>query len=278
MTNHKEIFTALKKCNQVGKKLASNGKYILTDGMMIAYKKPEQDETEANGLSVAFIDNKVMSKMDALPFMNIEIDGNLLYKISQEGEFIQFTADRNNLYIEYNAYELEDISDKFREFAMSKGFKEEEINLALETNFENNTDIDLYELYLKYSKKNEQVVTVSKTAAFKRIKKQEESKILKKCVKTLNKLNGCRFIGYEELSSEDMEKLVNSTQPIEFKIKSDDDNETYIIRLMKSILSGANAKAACELRLFNNGKHLYLIVEIGVSGFIICNLFRVVNF
>lgn len=276
MTNHKDIFSALKKCNQIGKKLATNSKYILTNGMMIGYCKPAQEEHEAVGLGIAFIDNKILSKMDALPFMNIIIDGDELYQISQESEFLQFTVDNRNVYIEFKALETEEISDAFLEFASEKGFKEEDIQTGLLTNFEK-SDIDLYELYLNYKKNNKpKTKTVIKRVECERIYRQDDCKILRKTIKVFKQLEKCNFLGYKELQPEIYEKLYNANQPIEFKINIDE--EVHIIRLMKSVLSGATAKTNCEIRLLGNDNKTYIIIELQMSGFIICNIFRIIDF
>lgn len=278
MIDHKSIFSSLKKCNQIGKKLATDGKYILTNGMMIGYKKPDQDETEAVGLGVAFIENKILSKMDALPFMNIEIDGNLLYQTYQDCEFIKFSIDKDNLYIEFKATETEEEFVGFRELALKKGFKEDDINLGISTNFDKTVDIDLYELYINYKKTyKSKTKIVTKNIICKRIYKIGDSKILKKSKKIFTKLEKCNFLGYKELQSEIFDKLINATQPIEFKINLE-NNEIYSLRLMKSILNGATSKTNCEIRLLGNDDYSYLIVELDVSGFIICNIFRVIKF
>lgn len=276
MTNHKDIFSALKKCNQIGKKLATNGKYILTDGMMIGYCKPAQEEHEAVGLGISFIDSKVLSKMDALPYMNIIIDGDELYQVSQESEFLQFTVDNNNVYIEFKAVETEEISDTFVEFAIEKGFKEEDIQSGLLTNFEK-SDIDLYELYLNFKKNNKpKTKSIIKRVICKRVYKSDDCKILRKTKKVFKQLEQCKFLGYKELQPEIYEKLYNANQPLEFKINI--DNETHIIRLMKSVLNGGSAKSDCEIRIVGNEYSSYTIIELGVSGFIICNIFRIVDF
>ena len=121
--NHDEIFNALKKCNQIGKKLAT-GKYILVSGMMIGYDELDPLETEAYGLSVCFIENKLLSKMNAIPYIGIEIDGNELYQVSQECKFIKFTVDSNYLNIEFDMVTTTDSSfnDEFMNLAIDKGY------------------------------------------------------------------------------------------------------------------------------------------------------------
>lgn len=275
---HKNIFSALKKCNQIGKKLSTSGLYILTDGMMIAYEDQNQDEVEAVGLGIAFIETKVMSKMDALPYMNILIDGNTLYQLSQDGEFLRFTTDSRNIYIEFKTVETEEVSDGFKSLALEKGFSEESIMSGLLTNFEK-SDIDLYELYLKYKKENKtKTKSVVKKLECPIIHNLSKNKIIKKANKVINEICSSTFVGYKELQQEIYDRLYDASQPVEFKIVPDDENDVRVIRLMKSVLNGGSSKSNCELRLFDRDHYSYLIVELTVSGFVVCNIFKVVNF
>ena len=276
MTDHKTIFSSLKKCNQIGKKLSTSGKYILINGMMIGYQKPAMDETEAAGLSVSFIEDKILNKMDAIPYIGIEIDGNLLYQISQECEFIQFTIDDSFLHIEFKALEADNDSDSFKKFAIEKKYKPEDIDIGLATNFTN--DIDLYELYINYKKSYKpEMKTVIKSIDCKIIKNIEDSKILKKSKKIIGQLENAKFLGYKELQPEIFERLFMSSQPIELKINIDDD-KMYSIRLMKSVLNTATSKSTCEIRLLGHDDFSFLIIEITSGGFITCNIYKVINF
>lgn len=275
---HKNIFSSLKKCNQIGKKLSSDGTYILTDGMMIGYTSQNQDEVEAVGLGISFIETKILSKMDALPYMNILIDGNLLYQTAQDGEFLQFSVDSKNVYIEFKTMETEEISVGFKLLALKKGFSEESIDSGLLTNFEK-SDIDLYELYLNYKKNNKpKTKSVIKKLECPIINNFNKNKIIKKTNKVINEILKSKFIGYKELQPEIYDRLYNSTQPIEFKISSENEDGTRVIRLMKSILSGGSSKSTCELRLFDSDDYSYLIIELTMSGFVVCNIYKVVNF
>lgn len=276
MTDHKTIFSSLKKCNQVGKKLSSSGKYILIDGMMIGYQKPEMDETEAVGLGISFIEEKILNKMDAIPYIGIEIDGNLLYQTCQECEFIQFTIDKKFLYIEFKALEADDESNSFKEYAIEKGYKPKDIDIGLSSNFAN--DIDLYELYINYKKSYKpKMKTVIKSIDCRIIKDINDSKILKKCRKIIKQLEQSKFLGYKELQPEIFERLFTASQPIELKINIDDD-KIYPIRLMKSVLNTATSKSTCEIRLLSCDDFSFLVIEITSSGFITCNVYRVINF
>ena len=77
MTDQKTLFSALKKCNQIGKKLSYDGTYIMVSGMMMGYTWQEMDETEARGLCVSFIESKLLNKLDALPYIGLKINGNM---------------------------------------------------------------------------------------------------------------------------------------------------------------------------------------------------------
>ena len=61
MTDQKALFSALKKCNQIGKKLSYDGTYIMVSGMMMGYTWQDMDETEARGLCVSFIESKLLT-------------------------------------------------------------------------------------------------------------------------------------------------------------------------------------------------------------------------
>ena len=279
MSSQKDIFSSLKKCNQIGKKLSTSGKYILIDGMMIGYQKPKMDETEANGLGISFIENKLLSKMDGLPYIGVEIDGNELYQVYQDSEFIKFMIDSTYLYLEFKSTETEEESDGFKELALEKGFKESDIDIGLATNFDSTTDIDLYELYINYKKTYKpKTKVVTKTIKYRIIKNVEDCKILRKTRKVFKRIENAKFLGYKELQPEIFDKLFNATQPIEIKINNEITNDVFILRLMKSVLNTATSKSNCEMRLLDCGEYSYLIVEIGISGFITCNIYRVVNY
>ena len=110
MTDQKALFSALKKCNQIGKKLSYDGTYIMVSGMMMGYTWQDMDETEARGLCVSFIESKLLNKLDALPYIGLKINGNELYSASQEYEFERFTINSDYLFIEFKATEATEAS------------------------------------------------------------------------------------------------------------------------------------------------------------------------
>ena len=123
MLDQKTIFSNLKKCNQIGKKLSSDGIYILVSGMMIGYDDLPLDATEANSLSISFIESKILEKMDAIPYIGIMIDGNKLYQMASEFDFDRISIDSQYLNIEFIGYETSDsqVIDDFRAAAKEKG-------------------------------------------------------------------------------------------------------------------------------------------------------------
>ncbi len=271
--NHDEIFNALKKCNQIGKKLAT-GKYILVSGMMIGYDELDPLETEAYGLSVCFIENKLLSKMDAIPYIGIEIDGNELYQVSQECKFIKFTVDSSYLNIEFDMVTTTDSSfnDEFMNLAIDKGYDKDEIKTEINNMFANN--IDLYELYLNFKKEYKpQTKNIIKTVRCKIIDKHNN--ILKKSKDIINDLKVSHFLGYKELRPEIIERILGSSQPINVQV--DTENTKFSIRIMKSLLVSATSKSNCEFRIFENNKFSYLVVEVSNSNFITCTIYKIIN-
>lgn len=275
MNNHKEIFSTLKKCNQIGKKLSKNGYYLLVSGMMIGYTFQDMDETEASSLSISFIENKLLDKLDALPYIGLIIPGNDLYQISQECEFNQFTIDKDNLYIEFTATETTDVSfnNDFKEVAIAQGFDANNIDIGLQSDFSN--DIDLYELFINYKKTYKPKIQITTKSILCKII-NDNNKILKKSNSIIKNISNGEFLGYKELSTEVFERILMATQPIELNIQIK-NNGQYTLRVMKSIFTTATTKSMCELRIIRSGDFDYLIVEISTAGFVTCNIYKVIN-
>lgn len=274
--NNEEIFGALKKCNQIGKKLSLDGIYLLVSGMMIGHKFQDISEPEASGLGISFIESKILNKLGAIAYIGIKIDGNLLYQMSKEYEFKNFDIDDKYLNINFNATIATDESfnDDFKLAALERGFKDVEIDDGIASNF--NNDIDLYEFYLKYKKVYKpSVKTTIKSLKCKIIK--DDEKILKKSNSVIDKLSTGKFIAYKTMSSEIIERILEASQPIEIKLESE-EKKIYILRIMKSLFLTASSKSECEIRLIGNGDFNYLIIEIINSGFITCIVYKIINF
>lgn len=277
MIDDKTIFSTLKKCNQIGKKLSNNGVYLMVSGMMIGYSEQQMDETEAQGLGISFIENKLLSKLDAIPYIGLKIDGNQLYQYSQEYDFEKFSISNEYLNIEFKATEAtdEDFNNDFKKDALKKGYNENSIDIGISNNFSN--DIDLYEFYLNYKKTYKPKVKIlTKSVKCKII--DYDNKILKKANSIISSLEKCTFLGYKELQPEIFDRMISSTQPVDMKIPiGDNKNDSYPIRLMKSLFNTASTKSSCELRLVDADIYKYLIIEITNSGFITCMIYKVID-
>ena len=144
------VYKTLLKINQVGKKMASHSKYIISNGILITYSKQEMGDTEANPVSIGFIDDKLYKKLEGLgDNIGIKINGNDLYKMSQEYDFdsIEYSEAEECIKINFVYYDINNNSyeENFKNILKEKGFKEEDIETASMLNYTNN--IDMYDLF-----------------------------------------------------------------------------------------------------------------------------------
>ena len=81
----KKCFNALKKCNEIGKKMTQSSIYVLINGMIIAYQnkyaKDDKNEYVAYGVNISTIaDNLVSSvKYKVEEFTGMEIEKINIY-------------------------------------------------------------------------------------------------------------------------------------------------------------------------------------------------------
>ena len=115
------VYKNLLKINQVGKKMAPHSKYIISNGILISYSKQEMGDTEANPVSIGFIDDKIYKKLEGLgDNIGIKINGNDLYKTSQEYDFdsIEYCEDEECIKINFVYYDINNNSyeENFKNF------------------------------------------------------------------------------------------------------------------------------------------------------------------
>ena len=116
------VYKNLLKVNQVGKKMAPHSNYIISNGILIAYSKQEMGDTEANPVSVGFIDDKIYKKLEGIgDNIGIKINGEDLYKTSQEYDFDSIEYDENGLKVIFKQNgEIAYLSGKFSNEVIEK--------------------------------------------------------------------------------------------------------------------------------------------------------------
>lgn len=266
----KKCFNALKKCNEIGKKMTPCSKYILINGMIIAYQnifdKDDKDMYTAQGLNISFIDDKICKDLDALCYIPLLIDGIELYRISKEYEFNRFKIDDDFLYLIYRGLytDAESFNDDFIKFAMGKGFNKSHIKNELSSNF--NNDIDLYEIYINY-KKTYKPKEIYKEFIIKCKILYKENTIINKSNEIIKDLLNCEYISKKELDCEIWQRILNSGKPVTLKFK-ENNNELFKIRLMKSLFKTATTSSKINIKLIKKSDNIYYaIINIINKGF-----------
>ena len=90
------VYKTLLKINQVGKKMAPHSKYIISNGILIAYSKQAMGDTEANPISIGFIEDKLYKKIEGIgDNIGIKINGN--ESVSMNIEFDSYKQKLNDI-------------------------------------------------------------------------------------------------------------------------------------------------------------------------------------
>jgi hypothetical protein len=271
-------YSALKKCNNIGKKLNKSSSYILINAMMLGWNEQGMDETEANPLGVSFIETKLLEQLGALAYLGIMIDGNKLYQYDKTYEFSKFQLTDKYLNIIYISDEIETLSDcqsvissKFGKYALEKGFTKKDIEEGAYTEYMN-SDIELYELYIKFKKG-----LISNTVRKEKIVKcriiDSNNFILKKTNKVMSKLKSANVIYEKDIEPDLFNTVLNNNRPI--VIKFNNKGSKPIIRLMKSLFNTATTKSNISMKVVENEDNSYLILYVGNTGFLTCLVYRV---
>lgn len=279
----KKCFNALKKCNEIGKKMTQSSIYVLINGMIIAYQnkydKDDKNEYVAYGVNISFIGDKLCKDLDALCYIPVIINGTDFYRMTKEYQFNRFEIDDDYLYIIYRGLFTDDsnFNNDFIELAKSKGYHESYIQSEINNGF--NNDIDLYEIYLNYKK------TYKPKEQYKEFK--IECKILKDSNDIIDKSNDiiselelCEYITEKDMDSEIYQKIMNSGRPTVFKFRDNNDNEIFKIRLMKSLFKTASTSSNINIKLLKNENNnfYYVLLNIINKEFHTVIIYRAVNY
>ena len=266
------IYSALKKINQIGKKMSNSGKYILVSGMMISIDTNDRYDTQPNGATITFIDPSILKKMDAIPMIGLEIDGTELYDQSKN-EFNKITCDLNgNVKVHFSADEFEDNSfiHDFVNSMKNHGYDEELVKDAIIRNFDNiETDIDIYDKYIKfknsYSKENR---VVDKCVVMNKI--DYDNKILSKFNKIIDDIYSGKCVYHEDYSKESSEKILNSKKPISIYNKE----IGHTIRIMKSLFKCTSSTSSISIKIIKCDNWYYLILGVNNPGFDTISIYK----
>lgn len=274
LENSDTIYKALIKINQIGKKLSPDSIYILSNGLLLSYRKQTMSEVEANPISIASIDKSLYKKIDGLgDNIGIKIDGDKLYNFSKEYEFknIDISNDGvlfNFIYFAVNNTKYE---DTFKEILLEKGFSKDEIEYHSRLGFKNN--MDMYDLYNKYRTKNEpkkEETTISLLCKYAYI----DNPIYKKCNKLIDHIYDADLLYCKNIESEILEIITASKQPVTKTFGLNNGNKIKL-RLMKSLFNPISTKSNAEITILKNKDTYYLIVHVLNSGIDVFNIYKV---
>lgn len=277
LNDSNSIYKSLIKINQIGKKLAPHSHYILSNGCLLSHTKQEMADIIANPITIAFIDNKLLKGIDGLGNnIGILIDGDNLYKYSQEYEFENIEILENGININFIYYSVNSSTydDDFKKILKDKGFSDDDISLAAVNNYTSNMDI--YDLYLKYKKTYEPKKEKTLISLFCEYAKTNNF-MYKKCEYAIDLLNNSNLLYDDDIIQEVLDIITDAKQP---KVKTFNLNngKEIKIRLMKSIFNPISAKSIAGIMILQY-KNIYILVSrIIVSGITVFNIFRILDF
>ena len=273
------VYKTLLKINQVGKKMAPHSKYIISNGVLIAHSKQGMGDTEANPISIGFIEDKLYKKLEGLgDNIGIKINGNDLYKMSQEYDFesIDYCEDDECVKINFVYYSINNntYEENFKDILRSKGFDDNDIERSAVLNYTNN--MDMYDLFLNYKKTTEPQ------------KEKTFISIICKFVKTNNFMNKKSDTIIDELTNsellydEDIERdildiIISNSQPVIRKLLLS-NGDTIRVRFMKSIFSPIASKNNAGIKIYKSDDKYILVSSIELSGVTLFNIFQILKY
>lgn len=277
----KKCFNALKKCNEIGKKMTQSSVYVLINGMIIAYQnkydKDDKNDYVAYGVNISFASDKICKDLDALCYIPLVINGIDFYRMNKEYQFNRFEINDDYLFIIYRGLftNNSDFNNDFIQIAKSKGYHESYIQSEINNGF--NNDIDLYEIYLKYKK------TYKPKEEYKEFKikckiLKKENDIINKSNDIISKLKSCEYVSEKKIDPEIYKKIMNSGRPTVFKFRDDDDNEIFKIRLMKSLFKTASTTSNVNIKLLKNKEFYYILLNIINKEFHTVIIYKAINY
>jgi hypothetical protein len=273
------VYKTLLKVNQIGKKMAPHSKYIISNGVLMAYSKQEMGDTEANPVSIGFIDDKLYKKLEGLgDTIGIKINGNDLYKMSQEYDFdsIEYCEDEECIKINFVYYDINNNSyeENFKNILRSKGFNESDIETASMLNYTNN--MDMYDLFLQYKKTTEpqkEKTFINIICKFVNC----DNFMYKKSNNVVNMLNESELLYNEDIEREILDIIIGNNQPVIRKLLLD-NGETIRVRFMKSIFSPIASKNNAGIKIYKNDDKYILVSKIELSGVVLFNVFQILKY
>ena len=270
------VYKNLLKINQVGKKMAPHSKYIISNGVLLAYNKQAMGDTEANPVSIGFIDEKLYKKIEGIgDNIGIKINGDELYQFSKEYDFdsIEYDNEKYCLKINFVYYSINNNSyeEKFKDILRSKGFKDDEIETSSMLNYTNN--MDMYDLYLNYKKTTEP--QKEKTVITLNYKSVDISNYMfNKSNKVINTLSESELLYDEDIEREILDIIISNNQPVIRKLLLS-NGETVKVRFMKSIFSPIASKNDAGIKIYKYEDKYILVSKINLSGVILFNIFQI---
>lgn len=273
------VYKNLLKVNQVGKKMASHSEYIISNGILIAYSKQEMGDTEANPVSIGFIDDKIYKKLEGIgDNIGIKINGDELYKTSQEYDFdsIEYNEEERCIKINFVYYSINNDSyeKNFKNILLSKGFNNDDIETASMLNYTNN--MDMYDLFLNYKKTTEPQKEKTFISVLCKFVK-DDNFMSNKSNKVIDMLIDADLLYEEDIDREILDIIISNNQPVIRNLILN-NGETIKIRFMKSIFSPIASKNNAGIRIYKYYRKYILASKIELSGVILFNIFQILNY
>lgn len=276
LDNQETVYKTLIKINQIGKKLAGHSRYILSNGLMLSHTKQEMGDVEANPISIAIISDKLLNKLEGISDnIAIKIDGNLLYKYSQDYDFDSIEIREDLVLINFIYYSVsEDGYEKgFEDLLKKNGFSESDIELAKSSNY--TTNMDMYDLLLEYKKSYtpiEEKTYISIECPF--VKK---SFIINKANNIISEMDDSEVVYIEDLEGDLLEFVTSARQPVTRTCKLV-NGEILRLRLMKSLFNPIASKHTAKIKVYQNSKRFILCSVVNIPDIIVFNIFQVIKY
>lgn len=278
LENSEEIYKALIKVNNIGKKISLTSNYILSNGIIFGYSKQTMSLTEANPISIGFIDNSLYKKLNGIgDKIGLLIDGNLLYEYSNKYDFDSIDIDQYGMNINYIYYAVDDNAyiENFKQILKNKKFKESEIEKAEISGF--TSDMDMYDLLLKYKKEvspslEKTIISIQcKFATCDNFMYKYSEKIIDML------LNSECLYEEDEIDRNILDLILSNKQPIIRKLYLNNDKKLKV-RLMKSLFNPIASKNNAGIYIYKNNHDYIMSIKIELSGVVLFNIYKVLDY
>ena len=271
-----KCFNALKKCNEVGKKL-NDSSYILYDGMIFADKVV--DGAIAPCYSISIISDKIINDLDAINYIGLKIEPSELSSLYKDYDFDRFEMNGSYLKIVFKGLYLsdEDINNDFTKFAIEKfGKTQEYIENMISRDFD--TDIDLYESYIKFKKGYDNKGHYREFSYNAKII-HDNTKLLNKMNKIIDRINNGYMFAYREFDDDVYEKIINAEKPIDIRFE-DDNGNIFKMRIMKSLFKTCVKSSNTSIRIIkiNDKGEFYVLVYVNNKSFNNICIYKALNY